>query len=375
MRCILLRFGLFVLLTALASAAAIHPVKVMCAVGAFGCFVLQFCSETFTRYLDHRLGAAGVVLVVSLALMAFEHEIVDWVRRSRRWRRLRTRREVKEQAALDEMRRDPDRALGIVYMSGDDLSFHKLTPELLISRLQILRDRLGSGGMRLLAQARSLPGDAELTQWFKTLYELERQGDATLWHPMQLVVAGERPQLADELGLNLRVASGSARDQVLAAWHVRRWLVTMMSTAGHAQDTAINLVDIALGLAGEGLGANTVFYLIQNKYDNNDNNRPAQLPYDKGELGQRNKLARLLMVVAPGSRAYNLNDWTPFGFKAGGLVGMDLVHEESLKLTNMLVLDRNANAHDLEAVMADLKLALSDPGVVIVIPGAAPPTP
>ena len=78
-------------------------------------------------------------------------------------------------------------------MSGDDLSFHKLTPELLVTRLQILRDRLGSGGMRLLSQVRSLPGDAELTQWFKALYELERQGDVTLWHPMQLVVAGETP--------------------------------------------------------------------------------------------------------------------------------------------------------------------------------------
>ncbi len=185
-------------------------------------------------------------------------------------------------------------------MSGDDLSFHKLTPELLMSRLQILRDRLGSGGMRLLAQAQSLPDDAELTQWFKALYELERRGDVTLWHPMQLVVAGEEPALADELGLNLRVASAGERDRMLAAWHVRRWLVTMMSTAGHAQDTAINLVDIALCLAREGLGANTVFYLIQNKYDNNDNNRPAQLPYDKGELGQRNKLARLLMRAAPG---------------------------------------------------------------------------
>jgi hypothetical protein len=93
------------------------------------------------------------------------------------------------------------------------------------------------------------------------------------------------------------------------------------------------------------------------------------LPYDKGELGQRDKLARLLMRVAPSCRAYSINNWTPFGFKAGGLVGMDLVYEESLKLTNMLVLDRNANAHDLEAVMADLKLALSDPAVVIVIPG------
>ncbi len=90
----LLRFGLFVLLTALVSAAAIYPVKVGCAVGAFGCFVLQFLSEPFTRYLDHHAGAAAVVLVVSLALMAFEREILDWVRRSRLWRGLQARREA-----------------------------------------------------------------------------------------------------------------------------------------------------------------------------------------------------------------------------------------------------------------------------------------
>ena len=365
----LLRFGLFVVLTALVSAAAIYPVKVVCAAGAFGGFVLQFLSEPFAGYLDHHFGAAAAALVLGLALMAFEHDLVDWGRRSRLGRGVRARREAREQAALDQIRRDPHRALAVVYMSGDDLSFHKLTPELLISRLQTLRDRLGSGGLRLLAQAQALPDDAELTQRFKALYELEQRGDVTLWHPLQVVLAGEEPPLADELGLNLRVAGGSERERVLAAWHLRRWLVTMMSTAGHAQDTGINLVDIALGLAREGLGANTVFYLIQNKYDNQDHNRPAQLPYDQGELGQRNKLARLLMAVAPGSRAYSLNDWTPFGFKAGGLVGMDLVYEESLKLTNMLLLDRNANAHDLEAVMADLKLAISDPGVVIVIPG------
>jgi len=165
------------------------------------------------------------------------------------------------------------------------------------------------------------------------------------------------------------VEDAGRREQLLTAWHIRRWLVTMMSTAGHAQDTAINLVDIALRLAKEGLASRTAFYLIQNKYDNSDQNRPSQLPYDKGELGQRDKLARLFMEVAPGARAYSINDWTPFGFKAGGLVGMDLVHEEALKLTNMLVLDRNANVHDLDSLMADLKLALADPGVVIVIPG------
>src|SRR5262249_8309373 len=168
---------------------------------------------------------------------------------------------------------------------------------------------------------------------------------------------------------HLTVESVAKREEALRAWHLRRWLVTMMSTAGHSQDTAINLVDIALALNQEGLAANTVFYLIQNKYDNNDNNRPSQVSYDSGELGQRNKLARLLMALAPGCRAYNINDWTPFGFKAGGLVGMDLVYEESLRLTTMLLLDRNANTHDLEALIADIKAALSDPGVVIVIPG------
>src|SRR5207248_2678445 len=172
------------------------------------------------------------------------------------------------------------------------------------------------------------------------------RNELTLWHPIQLVLSGDQPRLAPECGLNLTIENLAQREELTLAWHTRRWLVTMMSTAGHSQDTAINLVDIALGLQAEGLGGNVVFYLIQNKYDNNDNNRPAQVPYDKGELGQRNKLARLLMELAPGCRAYSINDWTPFGFKAGGLVGMDLVHEETLKLTNMLVVDRNATANE-----------------------------
>ncbi|MGA2864839.1 MAG: hypothetical protein ABSF95_10165 [Verrucomicrobiota bacterium] len=365
----LLRFGLFILLAALSSAAAIYPFKVAGGLGAVACFALQFGNDAFAHYVDRHLGVAGAVLLLGLVLMAYESQFLAWLRNWPLWRGGQARRQEKQRAALEQLRRDPNRALGVVYMSGDDLSFHKLTPELLVTRLQTLRDRLGSGGMRLLARVHSLPPDTVVTQWFAALYELEQRHAVTLWHPLQLVMAGDTPRLPPELGLNLAVESAGQREQLLVAWHLRRWLVTMMSTAGHAQDTAINLVDLALGLAREGLGANTVFYLIQNKYDNNDNNRPSQLPYDQGELGQRNKLARLLMAVAPGARAYSINDWTPFGFKAGGLVGMDLVYEESLKLTNMLILDRNANAHDLEAVVADLKLALSDPGVVIVIPG------
>jgi hypothetical protein len=365
----LLRFGLFVSVAALSSALALSPVRVVGGLIALGWAGLQALEHPFSRTLDAHPLFTGSVLVTGLALMALEPELLAWLRNLPPLRARAVRLREKERQSLETTRRDPEHALGVVYMSGDDLSFYKLTPDLLVTRLQILRDRLGSGGLRLLHRLRPWSDDGALAQEFKRLYELEKKHDVTLWHPLQLVIAGERPSLRPELGLNLVVEDAVQRDQLVAAWHLRRWLVTMMSTAGHAQDTAINLVDIALRLAHEDLGAHTVFYLIQNKYDQQDNNRPSQVRYDQGELGQRNKLARLLMEVAPGCRAYSLNDWTPFGFKAGGLVGMDLVYEESLKLNQMLILDRNATAHDLDAVVADLQVALGDPGVIIVIPG------
>ena len=191
----------------------------------------------------------------------------------------------------------------------------------------------------------------------------------TLWIPTQLVVRGQTAAFPPELGLNIEVQSDAVRDELLAAWHIRRWLVSMMSTAGHSQDTAINLVDMAVRLQAEGLGAQTVFYLIQNKYDNNDNNRPSQLAYNQGELAHRNKLARLLTHLAPGARAYSLQNWTPFGFKAGGLMAMDLAHEENLNLRTLVLLDRNATVHDLDAFMRDLHRAWQDPDLVIIVPG------
>jgi hypothetical protein len=365
----LLRFGLFVLITAISSAVALFPFKVIGALLAALCLALQLLSGYYSNYFTHHPLAVGVGVLGILGLMAFEPEVLSWFRNLPRVRRRKRLQREPQSEALEQIRLDPRQALGVVYMSGDDLSFYKLSAELLMTRVQILREQLGSRGMDLLSQFHGLPNDALLTQWFKLLYELEQRHEVTLWHPAQLVVAGRPPNLPVESGLNLVVESAGNREETLRAWHLRRWLVTMMSTAGHSQDTAINLVDIALALNQEGLAANTVFYLIQNKYDNSDNNRPSQASYDSGELGQRNKLARLLMALAPGCRAYNINDWTPFGFKAGGLVGMDLVYEESLRLTTMLLLDRNANTHDLEAVMTDIKLALTDPGVVIVIPG------
>src|SRR4029079_18934103 len=130
------------------------------------------------------------------------------------------------------------------YMSGDDLSYSKLTADLLMSRLTILRDKLGSEGSRLTVGLIDCPDDRTLREWFDELYQLEKKADVTLWHPLQLV-SGDAPALLDPgSGLRIQVESEDKRQQLLKAWHIRRWLVTMMSTAGHSQDTAINLVDV-----------------------------------------------------------------------------------------------------------------------------------
>jgi hypothetical protein len=365
----LLRYGLFLFFTGIASAFVTFPIKTIFALLATVYLVLILFGGSLDVDLTAYPALAYSLMFLALLLMAFESGLVKRLRRSDAVRRQEQTRQSKTQAALKEIKASRSATLGVVYMSGDDLSHQKLTTGLLMERWTILRDRLGSNVIQMLLGALTPPADATLRQWLDTLYGAEKRSDVTLWHPIQLAVAGERPALAPELGLTVHAQDAAQRAQLLAAWHVRRWLVSMMSTAGHSQDTAINLVDVALRLSAEGLAANTVFYLVQNKYDNSDGNRPSQSVYDQGELGHRNKLARLLMELAPGVRAYSVQNWTPFGFKAGGLTGMDLVHEESLKLTTMLLLDRNATVHDLDALMADLTAALTDPDVVIVIPG------
>jgi hypothetical protein len=363
----LLRYGLFVLFTGVASALVTFPLKTIFGLVALVYLVLMLFAGPWQVDLSAYPGPAYSVMFIGLVLMVFEVQIVRWARRLGLFQR--GKRAAGVETALNEIKTNKSATLGIVYMSGDDLSFHKLTPDLLMERWTILRDRLGSETIQLLFGVLGKPDDATLRGWFEKLYAIEKQSDVTLWHPSQLYVSGEKQGFAPELGLNMAADSEEQREQLLRAWHVRRWMVSMMSTAGHSQDTAINLVDIGLRLAREGLSAHTVFYLIQNKYDDGGANRPSQGAYDRGELGHRNKLARLLTELAPGARAYNLQNWTPFGFKAGALTGMDLVHEESLRLTTMLLLDRNATVHDLDALMVDLKTALTDPDVVIIIPG------
>jgi len=383
----LLRYGLFVLFTGIASALAAFPIKASLGLLALGYAVFALFSPVLNVDANAYSYWSYPILCGGILLAGFESSILAALRRARL---IDARAPAFPPHEPDSTTDDTDhtdrttsasaksaksavktsvQALGVVYMGGDDLSYQKLTPALLMDRWNLLRDRLASDAIGLLHDMAQRPNPAVLEGWFSALYELEKKFDVTLWHPSQVCLAEEAPRFRPELGLHLVVQNQEQRQQILHAWHIRRWLVTMMSSAGHAQDTAVNLVDIALRLAREGLAPNTVFYLIQNKYDNNDSNRPVQTAYDKGELGQRNKLARLLSEAAPGARAYSIQNWTPFGFKAGGLTGMDLIYEESLKLTTMLLLDRNATVHDLDALMEDLARALADPDVIIVIPG------
>jgi len=363
----LLRYGLFLLASGIASAFAAFPLKMSLLTLALAQIWLASAKNQSIGPVSEHPAALWALTLLALGIIAFESKILAWFKKRRAG--FHRPKSKPTSPSTEPNQNHPGNVLGVVYMSGDDLSHLKLTTAVLMARWRILRDQLDSEGVRWLFGMLQQPSDELLEQRFEKLYTLEKQFKVTLWHPSQLHVERQAPGFAPGLGLNIPVATVEDRQELLAAWHVRRWLVTMMSTAGHAQDTAINLVDIALQLNGAGLAGRTAFYLIQNKYDNNDNNRPSQSNYLEGELGHRNKLAHLLMAMAPGARAYSLHNWTPFGFKAGGLTAMDLVPEEILKLGTMLLLDRNATIHDLDALMVDLNEALNDPDMVIVIPG------
>lgn len=307
----LMRFGLSVLLTAIGAMVVNFPLRVSAAAAAIAIWIVSLTSPGLHDSLAASPSPIYLMLGVALLVIFFEESILSWVRRCPPFSTVSRRSEAERQREMDEYRADPSRTFGVVYMSGDDLGFQKLNPGLMMERWSVLRDQLGSDSARLLERFPVAREEAILSQAFGELYEIEERAGVTLWHPMQLVVDGESGTLPETRGLNIGVGSVEELERHLDTWHLRRWIVSMMSTAGHSQDTAVNLIDIAMRLERERLSERVVFYLIQNKYDDRDDNRPGQVDYSSGELGQREKLAELLTIVAPGSRAYNLNDWAP----------------------------------------------------------------
>jgi hypothetical protein len=67
------------------------------------------------------------------------------------------------------------RTLGVVYMSGDELSARNLTPELLMTRWNILRGHLGSSGTELAGRMAGDLDEASLRQGFEELSRLEQE--------------------------------------------------------------------------------------------------------------------------------------------------------------------------------------------------------
>lgn len=365
----LMRFGLFVMLTSIAAALRTWPLKVTVGVVALSLSIAMMLSEPFrAEAVGQPLLLWGVALFAMLVI-AWERQLYAAFATLPFVRRAQLRKAKRIDDSVRAYREDKDRSLGIVYMSGDELSSAHLSASVVTERWEVLRERLDSPGARVLRRLHGGMSDLEIQAALGELEDAERKENVTLWHPAQVAVGAEPPAIPADLGLTIRVSNWEEKDRLLDAWHIRRWIVTMMASAGQSQDTGVNLVDIALRLNEEGLAKRLVFYLIQNKYDSREDNRPGQRSYEEGELGQREKLARLLKWAAPGCRSYSLVDWTPFAFKAGGLAAMDLVPEESLRLTNMVVLDRNATVHDLDALVEDVCGVMADPGVVNVIPG------
>ena len=87
----------------------------------------------------------------------------------------------------------------------------------------------------------------------------------------------------------------------------------MMSTAGHSQDTPINLVDIAPRLAREGLASRTVFYFIQNQVRQTATTTgPSQLKYSDLGAGTPGQPVPVDTRPRPGARAWEVQELTPF---------------------------------------------------------------
>ena len=362
----LLRYGLFVLLTGIGSLFTVFPFR---SLAASWCVAL-----VLMKWQGMSLGTAAngdsfwAISVTGLFVLGalFEENLVSIISRLRTGR-FKGNASEKAVPADSDSKIPADAKLGVVYVGGDDVGHLKLTPELLMDRWRLLDENLGAKGPANFQSGLEKLDRDELRNWFSLLYDLEQKSQVTLWHPEQLRCEADPGKLVGHERLEIVCADESERQNILKAWMIRRWLVSMMSSAGHSQDTSIDLVEIAGRMGEESLGARCVFYLIQNKYDGREDNRPVQSNYQKGELALRDKLAELLEWMAPGAKAVSLQNWTPFGFKSGVMTGMDLVFEESLKVSSMLVLDRNATVADMDNLMLDIKESMANPDQVISI--------
>src|SRR6185295_11225520 len=147
------------------------------------------------------------LMIAALGIVLFEKRFIAWLKRTLPVTTRARGDQVARAGKLEQIKASASATLGVVYMSGDDLSSLKLNAALLMTRWGLLRDKLNSDGMQLLFGMVQRPDDATLEKWFQELYEAEKRAGVTLWHPLQLLLEGVAPRLPLEAGLHIAVES------------------------------------------------------------------------------------------------------------------------------------------------------------------------
>ncbi|MBI1976757.1 MAG: hypothetical protein HYS56_04530, partial [Candidatus Omnitrophica bacterium] len=226
-------------------------------------------------------------------------------------------------------------------------------------------------------QARAQGISTNPVDWLNALHTAEATSDnnngVTLFHLRQL----DDNNLDPDLRINV---TGNERASVILGWQFRRWVIEMMApeaAGGNSNDTSINMVEMAEALGREGLGRHTTWVLISNQYNNYDNSANHPLYTNIGptsEIGQREKLARLLEYVSNGgqhnviggSTGYVGHNTTAFGSKSAS---MNVVFSvpEILDIKSMVILDRNASTLHVDNFVTDIERMRSNPNLAIIV--------
>ncbi|MBF0490321.1 MAG: MFS transporter, partial [Candidatus Omnitrophica bacterium] len=297
-----------------------------------------------------------------------------------------------------------NKKFGVVCIGGDAIgTLGRLEAQAVIDRWYWFKYRSSQAVKTFVKahQLQGLAGDKEAERLIKQLHYVEWLSKVTLVHPSQVVVnatkyneiieevrangvplvngvwdatdaqiktvAGKLKKV-DDKNLDIYVASEEQKSELLKAMQMRWFFISFQSAGGQSQDVGMTMVDIALAMAQRLVGVDVTFYFISNKYVDN-NKRPSEESYGwSNDFGQRQKV---LLIIEKLTRMKGkvIHDWTPFANKAEAGTGMDMAYESTPDLDNILIMDRNATVQDMGTFIYDVKTALANDHLVIVVPG------
>ncbi|MFH1282160.1 MAG: MFS transporter [bacterium] len=301
--------------------------------------------------------------------------------------------------------------IGIVFFSRDWFSYRykykdkrNEATETVIKSFEFLLKNEDKGLMMNLSKwgLEGLPFDEQISQartYIKALHDLEYSEGKDLFDLMQI----RDHTLPDDLRIDLQPTDN--QQHIELGWAMRCWLGEVVAEGGDSPNVPSNLVAQAHKFAELGIGRRVCFYLISNNWKPLEQDRPSEMGEDI-ELIARNTLCRLLEYIlnngdiydkrlenvqyADGGNsqvsqlkttgdkdvseigtAYTLHAGTCMPFKAATMTAMDLIPEETLNLSTMVVMDRGSIVHNVNDFGEDLLKHDTNPNMVITLPGRA----